>query len=281
MHYHFNILNFIFNIVMKKVLMAASLCAAFGVAQAGTVSFTLDPQAGSASLASLLPANFTLTTATLTVSVSAVGFELSAPVLGNYQLASETHGAASCPAGGSYIFCEALTQNYVREQVSTQVPMSQSARLEVGSVAVSGNNANAPLTLINKLAGTRTDEGSTSKGEDVVFGYNYNADGSVTPIYQYLLTTRNYATQDYTLQYDKQNLSLQLVFDAATLSSLNSLNSLKSFSYALSGSTLWDPAAAQLQFDGYATPVPEPSGGALLLGGLAMLGLLARRRARV
>lgn len=274
-HYHFNILNFISNIVMKNVLMAAGLCAALGSAQAGTLSFTLDPQAGSASLASLLPANFTLTGATLTVSVAAVGTETSAPALGSYQLAGETHGGASCPAGGSYVFCESLTQNFVREQVSTQVPMSQSARLEVGSVAVSGNNDHAPLTLINKIAGAHTDDGSTSQGEDVLIGYNNHPDGSVTPVYQYLLTTRNYATLDYTLQYDKQNLSLQLVFDATTLSRLNSF---KSFNYALTGSTVWQPASAQLQYDGYATSVPEPSAGVLLLGGLFVLGLLARRR---
>jgi hypothetical protein len=237
MHYHFNIQNFTFNIDMKNVLMAAALSAALGSAQAATVSFVLDPLKTNVSVASLLPSNFTFTAATLTVQVDAAGFELSAAALGDYQLLNETHGSTPCPAG-SYLFCEGVVRNYVREQVRVYVPTSQSARLTVGSASVAGNNNGAPLTLINKVAGNYAEDSSSSSAQDVVFGYNYNPDGSVTPIYQYLLTTTNYATQDYVLQYDRQRLTLQLQFDAATLASLNSQ---KSFGYGLQGSWCGTP----------------------------------------
>src|SRR5574343_1126515 len=247
---------------MKKICVAAALSAAFLAhsASAETLHITLDPSASTVSLAQLLPANFVATNAYLTVFLSSPGFQISAPELGSYAQQSELVSGASCN-GGSYLFCETVTRDFVREQTTRKTPFDVSAYLTVGSQSADVDSAGMPVWLSQKQTGASSFDSSTSVGEDIAFGTSDDGNGNVSTIYIHRETISNYSTQDYLLVYNRPELSLDLQFDQATLAALNAN---RSFDYQLSGRYLFAPARAQLEIEGSISAVPEPSGLAFL-----------------
>lgn len=159
---------------------------------------------------------------------------------------------ASCN-GGNYLFCEKLTQTFVREQTTHKTPLDISGSLTIGQQSVDGDSAWLSSYRLQKQAGASSADSSTIHRE----------------------TISNYITEDYMLGYGKPELSMDLVFDAANLAALNAG---RGFDYQLSGHYLFAPARAELMIQGDICPVPEPAAAAFLLAGLPVLGWMARRR---
>lgn len=261
---------------MKKFCIAAALSAAFLApsVSAEKLSFSIQPGTHSVDLAPLLPANFVASSAILTVFLPSPGFQTSAPELGSYLLQSEVQQGASCN-GGNYLFCETVTQTFVREQTTNKTPLDISGLLTVGQQSVDGDSAWMSSYLLQKQAGASSADSTNHQSEDIVFGFSDDGNGNLQPIYIHRETISNYITQDYMLVYAKPELSMDLVFDTANLAALNAG---RGFDYQLSGQYLFAPARAELMIQGDISPVPEPATAAFLLAGLPVLGWMARRR---